>query len=205
MNNDRSVRSTTYNETLSAIDEQLCALLKQRKELTNSKTVMPSSEELIRLAENYGFYEEYLKSLFELISHENLYKPRVEPTNFRRYLPVMKSIEIDGSIYSLTFIRQFENASVVHLDIDWHEIEEDPIERLKRNREQRQFNALSIGEEYDCRNIGGSGSEGRVTEKFVISPPLPDNPEGISLTFKQYDDYFCEQPSGFQFEFTIGK
>lgn len=191
--------SNFYNEQIFSIDEQICALLKQRKELSNNNPGIPTSEYISSWMEKYGLYEDLLTSLFQLLRNEEFFRPQVEPNNFRRHLPVMKTMEEAGRLYSVTFIRQFENASVVHLDIDWDDTNvSNSVEELHRRHSEGVFH-LFIREDYDCRPIGGSGSGGHFTQKFVVSPPLPDDVKELSLVFKEYNNHFKDKPTGLEF------
>lgn len=55
-----------------------------------------------------------------------MYKPVVEPENFVKNIPILKSFENDEVFYTVTFIKQYENASVVHFSNDKEEPDEFP-------------------------------------------------------------------------------
>ncbi|WP_230593812.1 hypothetical protein [Lysinibacillus sphaericus] len=55
---------------------------------------------------------------------EKYYNPKVEPTGFRHYIPVLQTVEKGGRLYTLSYIRQYENASIVQLLVDWDERQE---------------------------------------------------------------------------------
>ncbi|MEK3981744.1 hypothetical protein MKY37_22315 [Psychrobacillus sp. FSL K6-2836] len=188
-----------YDQQLSTIDEQLCALLKQRKELSNNNPGVPPIESITKWTEKYGVYEDLLNSLFGLLRNEEIFRPQVEPNNFRLHLPVMKAIEKAERLYSITFIRQFDNASVIYLTIDWDVPKNlDHLEEIRRSRYEGAFH-LHINENYDCRPTGGRGSGGHSTQKFVVSPALPDDLTGLSLVFTEYTNHLKENPTGLEF------
>ncbi|WP_040203486.1 hypothetical protein [Neobacillus jeddahensis] len=186
-----------YDEQLLPLDEQICALLKKRKELANHPG-SPSDEMIATWAAKYGLFEEYLQALFGTMRMEKFFKTRVEPSGFRKYLQVVKSVEVDERIYSLTVIRQYENASVIQLHIDWDEIEEVPFQ----GHHNHHFE-LTIGEGYDCRMDRGGGSTGHYTYNFVVSPPVPDDIAGLELVFKEFSDHLCDQPTGLEIRMSI--
>ncbi|MGE7918935.1 hypothetical protein ACQKM9_08290 [Viridibacillus sp. NPDC093762] len=186
--------SNHYDEQLFSIDEQICTLLKQRKEISIDRSGFPPDEVLSKWATKFDLYEEYLSSLFGTVSMHDYFKPRVEPSGFRKHLPVLKSVEINEKIYTVTFIRQFENASVVHLNIDWNETNETLIDR---HFNHNHF-TLSIGQAYDCRNDGASGSTGNFVHTFTVSPPLPDDISEMTLVFKEYSDVFNDKATGLE-------
>ena len=192
-------QSGYYDQQLLLVDEQLCALLNQRKEISNNNPGVPPSESIVKWAEKYGVYEDLLNSLFFLLRNEESFRPQVEPNIFRRHLPVMKVIEKDERLYSVASIRQFDNASVVYLTIDYDAPKNsDHLEDIRRSRYEGVIH-LYINENYDCRPTGGSGSGGHSTQKFVVSPPLPDNLTGLSLVFTEYTDHFKENSTGLTF------
>ncbi|MBP1081393.1 MULTISPECIES: hypothetical protein [Bacillus] len=78
-----------YDERILSINEQICALLKQRKEISNNNPGFPPLEEISRWAEEYGHYEELLRSIFLTLMDEDEFRPVVEPKDFRKYIPVL--------------------------------------------------------------------------------------------------------------------
>ena len=192
-------QSSYYDQQLLTIDDQLCKLLKQRKELSNNNPGVPPVESISKWAEKYGVYEDLLNSLFWLLRNEESFRPKVEPINFRRHLPVMKAVEKGDRLYSITFIRQFDNASVVYLTIDWDAPNNlDHLEEIRSSRYEGAFH-LYINENYDCRSTGGRGAGGHSTQKFVISPPLPDDLTGLNLVFTEYTNHLKETATGLEF------
>jgi hypothetical protein len=80
-----------YDEQLSPIDEQICSLLKQRKDISNNNPGFPPLENISRWAEKYGLYEDLLRSLFGVLENDEFFRPQVEPTDFQKYIKVLKS------------------------------------------------------------------------------------------------------------------
>ena len=131
--------------------------------------------------------------------NEEIYKPVVKPQGFIKNIPILKSFEKDDLFYSITFIRQYKNASVVHLLIDGEDFDEIPD-----MFEEHTFFELSINNdttEYDCRNDGGGGSRGHMSYTYIVSPPLPDDISNTKLVFKEYKTPFKTKSTGFEFEF----
>lgn len=185
-----------YDKRLLPIDVQICSLLKKRKDLSNNNPGLPPDKTVSKWAEKYGLYEDYLKTLFGTMRIEEQLKPRIEPTRFRKHLPVLKSVEIDKRNYTVTFIRQYENASVVQLLIDWDDTNDPPIQ-LDRKFSRNHFQ-LFLGEQYECRLESGGGSTGHYRCKFVVSPALADDISGQEFTFKEYSDSYGEKPTGLE-------
>jgi hypothetical protein len=178
-----------YDERLYPIDEQLCSLLKQRKDRSNNNPGFPPLEDISKWAEKYDLYEDLLRSIFGVLINDDHFRPQVEPTNFQKFIPVLKSVEKEQCIYSITFIRQYANASVVNFNIDWESEEEDRF---------NSFWELWIGEEYDCRETGGGGTERHINYNFVVSPPLPDDISGLNFIFREKETPFKGNPTGLE-------
>lgn len=169
----------SYDDRLLPIDEQICGLIKQRIELSNNKPSLPPDEQIAEWAKKFDLYEDLLSTVFGTVRMVDDFKPRVEPRGFRKHVPVLKSVEKDDTMYTVTFIRQFANASVVNLSIDWN-ADEDSLD----DRFHHDFYELFLGEQYDCRTTGGGGSAGHMTYNFVVTPPLPDELTGFDLIIK---------------------
>lgn len=183
--------TTHYDERINEIDEQLCKLIKQRKEISNNNPGFPPLEDISNWAEKFELYEELLKSVFRSLWNEELFRPLVEPNGFRMHLPVLKSIEINNRLFSVTSIRQYINSSVVNFNIDW-----DNTNDLFNNQRQHSHFELFLGEKYNCRMESGCGSEGHFSYNFVVSPPLPDNISGFDLVFREHSHPFRDKTAG---------
>ena len=53
-----------YDEEIEAIDEQICNLIKQRKDLSNNNPGFPTKQLIANWAKKYNFYEDFLNSVF---------------------------------------------------------------------------------------------------------------------------------------------
>jgi len=186
-----------YDKNIEAIDGQICNLIRQRKDLSKNNPGFPTKQLIASWAKQYNFYEEFLNSVFSHFLNEEFYRPVVEPKGYLKNIPILKSFEKDDKFYSVTFVRQFENASVVHLNIDSH-TSDDMSEW--HHREHTHFELLIEGEEthYDCQNEGGGGTIGHEGYTFIVSPALPDEMTNVKLVFKEYKVPF-QQPTGFEF------
>ncbi|WP_338780607.1 hypothetical protein [Metabacillus sp. FJAT-52054] len=145
--------------------------------------------------EKYGIPKDLLLTVFQALSMEELYETKVEPKNFLKHVPVLKSIEVEGRLYTLTFIRQFENASVIHLHVDWNETVE--LETIHTRVNRFKFK-LRAGDKYNCQSDGAGGGTGRVTHRFIVSPALPDDVTGFSFVFEEYDDLWKGETTGLE-------
>jgi len=183
-----------YDELLVPIDDQICSLLKQRKEISNNNPGFPPLEDISKWAEKFNLYEDLLRSLFGLLENDHHFRPQVEPIDFQKYLAVSKSVEKENCLYSLTFIRQYANASVVNFNIDW----EPEVNRTSDRFHRHSFWELSLGEEYDCRMTGGGGSEGHISYNFIVSPPLPDDLSALNFIFRENQTPIKGKPTGLE-------
>jgi len=186
-----------YDQQIEALDDQICNLIKQRKELSNNNPGFPTRELIVKWSMKYNFYEDFLNSVFSHFFNEEIYKPVVEPKGFQKNIPMLKSFEKDGVFYTVTFVRQFKNASVVHFTID----KEYYSGKEPRGFHEHSFFDLSIeGEvvDYDCQNNFGGGSGTHHSFTYTVSPALPDNLSNIKLIFKEGKMPF-QKPTGFEF------
>ena len=185
-----------YNESLLSIDKKLCELLNDRKEIIKSNLGFPPDKVVSSLADEYGFQKEYLQSLFSTIEMEEHYEPTIEPVEFQKYLPVLKAYGDQKVLYTVTFIRQYANASVLYLHMDWEEKEDANF--------YPDMLDLFINDTYFCHSEGGGGTTGHASHSYIISPALPDELTGIELVFKEAGRPFVENPTGFEFTISLG-
>lgn len=182
-----------YDEKVLSIDEQICSLIKQRKEISNNNPGFPSDSQISSWAKKYELYEQLLRNLFITLHDDEVFRPYVEPEGFRKNLQVLKIAEMNNCLFTVPFIRQYENASVVHFNIDWDETISSSDERFNH-----RFYGLFIGENYDCRASGGGGTAGHMSINFIVSPPLPDNIAGLTFTFTEYSIPYRRKPTGIE-------
>lgn len=171
-----------YDERIIKIDEQICELIRKRKDISNNNPGYPPFEYISKWAEEFNLYENQLKSVFGSLWNEAPYKPVVKPNGFRMNLPVLKIVEKDNCLFSITVIRQYSNASIINFNIDKSDISDSSNCKSKYSSFE-----LFIGEEYNCRMKSGSGAGDYFFYSFVVSPALPDDVSGIDLTFKEYE------------------
>ncbi|MGE7988087.1 hypothetical protein [Lysinibacillus fusiformis] len=72
---------STHQKRL-AIDERICALLCQRKELSAHTKDSPTDEMMKEWAQKYGLNDTFLAMIFSVIKSEKYYQSRVEPVDF---------------------------------------------------------------------------------------------------------------------------
>lgn len=177
-----------YDERAYPIDEQICSLIRRRKDISDNDPGYPPMESIAGWAEKFSFSEEFLRSIFGTLFNEEHFKPPVEPDRYIKFIPVSKFVERDDRIFSVAYIRQYNNASVVNFSIDSITLY-NPEDPPKHN-----FYKLSAGPDYDCRMAGGGGSSEHYSYNFVVSPPLPDDISGVELVLTEYT--YGNKPTG---------
>ncbi|MBW7457240.1 hypothetical protein K0U00_24675 [Paenibacillus sepulcri] len=187
-----------YDERIVNIDEQICALLKQRKESSDHNPGFPPLEHISGWANSFELYEDFLKAVFGVLRNEEHFRPIADPSGFRKHIPILKSIEQGELFYSVNSVRQYNNASVITFSIDW-----DITTDLPENPHNHSYFELYLGEEYDSRMTNGGRSSGHSSYCYVISPPLPDDLSGFEFKFREYGAPFNNKPTGIEVVFQI--
>lgn len=186
-----------YDEQIAGVDEQICQLINQRKELSNNNPGFPTQQYIVDWSKKYNFYEDFLNSIFANLFYEEIYKPVIEPKGFIKNIPILKSFEREDDFYSVTFMRQFENASIVYLTINSHATD-DPFEWNHQENTHFELSIKGAEAQYDCRNQGGGGTVGNETFTFHVFPALPDDLSKVKFVFKEYKMPF-QKETGFEF------
>lgn len=117
-------------------------------------------------AQKYDFNAMFLNSIFSTLYFEEMHGSDIEPENFIKNVSVMRTKEANDGFYSILWMRQFENASVVYLNVSMTE------------EGRMKFHTLSItgtDEEFNCRSEGGGGSDGNLTYTYVVTPALSED------------------------------
>lgn len=191
-----------YDKRVESIDEKICELISQRK-IISSDPGDPTSQHIAIWSKKYNLNGDFLNDVFSHLPREDMYKPIEVPKGFLKNKPVLKSYEDNNVFYSVPFIRQYENASVVHLNIDKDVSEEKPGDMHHFIFIELSIDGTHI--DYDCRNDHGGASGGHISFEFIVTPPLPDNMSNIKLIFKEYNEPLKRKPTGLEFVFTLDK
>ncbi|WP_347940550.1 hypothetical protein AAEY33_23580 [Peribacillus simplex] len=166
----------------------------QRKKISNNNPGFPPLEVISKWAEKFDLYEDLLRSIFGVLENDDHFRPQVEPKDFLKYISVLKSVEKDEFLYSVTLIRQYTNASVVNFNIDW-----EPEEQPSKNRfYPHSFWELWLGDHYDCRINDGRGTDGHYSHNFIVTPPLPDDVSGMEFIFREYETPLKRNSTGIE-------
>lgn len=184
-----------YDERVKQTDEKICGLMQERKEISDNNPGYPPLEYIAEWAEKFNLYEDFLKSVFGSMWNEKMHRPSVKPEGFQKNLPILKLLERDDRIFSVVSIRQYSNSSVIAFNIDW--------DNTKDSSSSHTNFEMFIAEPYDCRMLDGAGGSGHTHYNFVIWPPLPADPSGIQLIFKEYKIPFRDEQIGDDIVFTL--
>ncbi|WP_243131315.1 hypothetical protein [Desulfitobacterium sp. LBE] len=112
----------------------------------------------------------------DLLSEERIHA-LVEPTGFLKFIPVLRSVTVDKLSHTVTYLKQYSNASIVHIETEM--ITSEPFVHLGHAMFE-----LSIAPEYLCTPNGGGGSGKTRQHSFVVTPPLPE-PEFQRVLLKE--------------------
>ena len=163
-----------YCEELATIDEQICVLLAKRKELSNNNPGFPNLDRISAWSQQYGLDEDWLRMNFAYMYGEHHLLPPIEPAGFLKFVPILKSVEVDSIMYAVTHMKQYSNASVVYIETEVNN--DEPYVRLGHASFE-----LFISSEYQCRQSSGSGHGKGMQHSFVVTPALPDDVNGIEF------------------------
>ncbi|MCL6443042.1 MAG: hypothetical protein K6T83_06240 [Alicyclobacillus sp.] len=186
-----------YCEALTEIDEKICALVAERKQLSGGNPGFPTVELINAWADKYGLYSNQLYALFGTLYRDHHFRPLVQPKGVGRNIPIMKAVDVDGILYIVTHLRQYRNASVVYVAIvtETDEDAKDTASPRTGPRGPRYRWTLTVGSDYECRSIGGGGNNEQWHERFIVSPPLPDSLQGVTFTLEQRVNVQHDEPA----------
>ncbi|SPF41120.1 conserved hypothetical protein [Candidatus Desulfosporosinus infrequens] len=173
---DRPFRPPTdyYCESLAPIDEQICALLAKRKEVFENNPGFPHLDIISSWCKQYELREDFVRRVFAGLYHEYHHFSLVVPTEFIRFVYILKSEKIGDVLYTIPYTKQYKNASRVYVET---EVDTDDI---------KIHFELFISLEHECRPEGGIRHNRNMLRTFVVTPPLPDDMSGVEfhLTIK---------------------
>lgn len=178
-----------YEKNNIFIGEQLCDSLKNCLEIYEKNPHCSFSNYLSDWSLKYNLYNNFLKAIFETLEEYKSFKPTVKPKEFKKHIPVLKSIEKDEYFYFIPFIQQYTNASIINFNINW--VPQDI------NQEVLYFE-LFIEEKYECRLYNASNDIGYCSLNYLVTPPLPEDFSETELVFKEYLTPFKHKPTGLE-------
>ncbi len=180
----RKIPTDYYCEEISAVDEQICSLIAKRKEISNNNPGFPPLETITAWCQAYDLNEQIVYGIFHSLYHAADFIEFIEPVGFLKFIPILKTVEENRVLYSITHMKQYSNASVVFVEVENKELEPN----INFGHTMLE---LTISSDYKCRMSGGCGYQTGALHSFIITPPLPDDVSGISfrLTVKPMKDF----------------
>ncbi len=180
--------SEPYNEEIREIDEQIFALIHQRRSMPPKGSFMPSNEQVRIWAEKWDLSE--LK-IYELVRAMNRPSKRRTYSDFsgelRTVIPLMKQMDHGNFRFQLTHVMQYINWSELHLKVKYDGKLDDNVS-LNLN-----LNLDIVGGEVGYtvrRGSGGQSPSGEAEMTFLIEPPLPDELEGLDVLLVPFESVF---------------
>lgn len=198
---DKFERPTNhYDERVKEVDEEICGLIAKRKELLEFPA-FPYDDLIVLWAKRYGFYEDFLNGLFGHLHAEHHFLPQIEPKNFMKNIPVLKSFVKGPLFYAITSIRQYDNASIVNLTVDHETLTEDemPLAHTIVGGDLELRVTDNQGTTYTTQTRGGGGFDGHTAFQFLVAPPLKEDLAGVKLLFSDF------QKDGLSFEIELNE
>jgi hypothetical protein len=172
------MRGVTYNDEAKRIDEQILRLVQQRKAVSAGNQLFPDTETLQQWSTELGLELSeiscVLGSLNESVPERQFWE---KPGALIGELPIMKTTR-DGDVeYALTHSMQYENLSMVSVEIKCLKETVEPV------RIQAPLTLVILGKtEYEVFIHGGRGGGAQIQLDFMISPPLPEKLEDIEFS-----------------------
>ena len=172
-----------YDDRVSGIDEEICFLIQERKKVSNGHPGYPPLELISNWSSKYGLVERFLQVVFRNVYNEESFLPEIVPEGFRKHITVMQVEDVNDVLFSVTYVRQFQNASVINLNLDWDFSHDDPYDIPFKFFTIN----MSFGSHYKVRQSDGGGNSGHRSYKFIVTPPLPDDFSGYRMKVEGND------------------
>lgn len=166
-----------YCSDLAPLDEEICSLLAERQERSGENPGFPNPERLSQWSQTFGLNEDWLRTIFACLQREEHSFAQAEPAGFLKFIPVLKSVTVDNLSHTVTYMKQYSNASIVYLETEV--ITSDPFVQLGHVMFE-----LFIAPDYLCTSNGGGGSAKTRQHAFVVTPPLPDDLSGVEFCLR---------------------
>ncbi|MDQ0874278.1 hypothetical protein QFZ77_002937 [Paenibacillus sp. V4I3] len=165
-----------YNDVIKAIDEKIIRLLIERKGISNGRRFFPPNEIVSAWAVEFDMDIPQINGLIHSLAESNPPTLPNGPGKLLNVLPIMKKSDIDGFEYEVTHSMQHENGSIVFIEINKSNDNENaghirPKLLLDVNGEQ----------EYIVRKNGAHGGGGHTQLSFMVIPRLPDSIEKLKF------------------------
>ncbi len=160
-----------YNDEVRRIDEEILALIQQRKKATAGRRFSPPAELLKEWAEKYGMDEPHIGWILHTLNVGSRWANTDNPIGeLRNVVPILKKSVVDDCEYMITHAMQHDHASLVTLEIRLQGPED-----VRVNIHPRLMLEIVGEQDYTVSRDRSRGSGHQVTMLFRITPPLPDD------------------------------
>ncbi len=155
-----------YDERLRDIDEKISALVSERYAISEDNPGFPRTEYLNDWAQRYGMSVRLLQHLFAFLHRRPEFREPVNPDQFLRFVPVMAAKQQDGILVMIPYIRQYNNCSVVVVELEGAGLDGGIFHHLEVN--------LSL-DGYEPTAHTGQSDASHASRNFIVTPPIPDD------------------------------
>ena len=167
-----------YNDEVRQIDEQLLRLVAARKKITGTVQYHPPQETIDEWVSSLDMKEEDLRYVLRSVQPmpQRHFFPR-EELKLTGVLPIMKKTVKDSCEYVITHSMQYENESIVHLEIQYKGNEAERVHVVPHL-------ALEIISEQEHMSMRHSsrGGGGETQLSYRVVPALPSSLENIQFS-----------------------
>lgn len=149
--------------------------------MTNGKRYFPPYELLEKWAKEYKLDIPQISWLFHSVNNGSTPFRPDEPGELLTVLPIIKKSVVGDFEYVLTHSMQYENASLITLEIK--QLNEDvEVGHLLPQLILESISPIN----YNVHRNGSRGGDGQTQVSFLVSPRLPEDLKGISFSLIPY-------------------
>jgi hypothetical protein len=166
-----------YTEELRQIDAEICRLVAARVRSTGDLRVVPDEAQMMSWAEECRLGQLRVRNVIAAVaSATRLNSLPPEPRGLIAVVPLLRRQVAEAMEFTLTHVMQYENASVVHLDVR--------VDSGAMLGHAQRFE-LEVGVEgYEVWHVGGAGSDTHRQADFIVRPTLPDDLAMVAFTLR---------------------
>lgn len=163
-----------YMEELKPVDASIAELLAKRQHLTKGKRFLPPAELITAWAEQFDIHPDLLAWSFRTFTQREQTRGPVDLGNLLTIFPLMKRQSVNGCLYTLTHLEQYENGSKLHLAVKLETPDAHQISHL-----EVQLTLEIEPSTYTVIPFGRQGGGAQASAQFLVTPALPENLDGI--------------------------
>lgn len=177
-----------YNDEFRSIDETILKLLHERSKLSKGRRIFPPKEIMQQWADQYDLDIPQISWLMNSLNHPELPIVRNEPGELLGVVSIMKRTFHDGFEYLISHAMQYENASIVKVDIKGLDTDQAGHLRPKLLLEVRGEKIFVV------HPHGAHGGSGETHLDFLVNPRLPDELREVQFALIPYASPMNNKP-----------